>query len=389
MYLKKQVENNKTKMFDGLIDFKKSIILLILLAIFILFSIIVGISFISFRNLSNMFRAMTITGVLSLGMTLVLITGGIDLQVGSVIACCGGFMAVCVVKHDINCILAISMSLLIGLGIGIWTGFLVAILRVPPFIATLGNSIAINGLYLTIIKGETISPIPDSIKWIGQGYLSKTMSMVIGAMLIFYVIINIYATRKQRARSSLKLEPTIYSITKAVLIILVIISFWWIMNSYQGIPIPVLIFLTLLFVFSFITNHTRFGRRLYALGGNAEAAKLSGINIKRHIFLVYIINSLLAAIAGIMLTTRLAAAAPATGKGIELEAIAACVLGGVSLAGGRGTILGAVTGALIIAMLSNGMTLLNISTYTQEIIKGIVLILAVWFDVSVTNRKHT
>jgi len=334
------------------------------------------------RNLSNLFRAMSITGVITMGMVLLIVSGNFDLAVGSIVAITGGIAAILNVWYGVDTIIAIMAALACGVAIGVWQGFWVAYKKVPSFIVTLGNMMILRGLYLVMTEGITITPLQKSFSGISQSYISSTASYILWGLSVAGIAYGIYSKRAARSKSGFKNEPGYLSVVKAVGGIALASAFVLVMNLFRGIPIPVIILIALVMVFIFISQKTRFGRRVYAIGGNTEAARLSGINVNRYLLVLYIITGLLSAVCGILLTSRLDGAVAAAGQAYEMDVISACVIGGTSLSGGKGTIVGAIIGALIIASLDNGMSLLNVTYYYQNIVKGLVLILAVWSDVA-------
>ncbi len=358
---------------------------LILIAIF--FQVITDGIFFKSRNLSNLIRTMSITGVIAMGVVLLIVSGNFDLAVGSIVGLSGGIAAIMQVTFGWSTPMVILAALAVGIAIGVWQGFWVAYRNVPSFIVTLGGMLMFRGLYLVITNGITITPMNPDFTFIGQGFLPKEAGLIIGCVAILAVVVLMLKQRNSRKRYALDMEPMWQTAVKIVIFSALIGIFVLIMNDYNGIPVPVLILVGVIILFAFIAAKTRFGRNVYAIGGNIEAARLSGINVKRNVLGLYIITGLLSALSGILLTARMDGATASAGNSFEMDAISACVLGGTSLAGGKGTIMGAVIGALIIACLDNGMSLMNLSYNYQSIVKGLVLILAVWFDVANQQKK--
>ncbi len=312
---------NKTfkKFFVALNEFsRKNIPFLGLIAI----SIVVGIaapSFFTEYNLISVLRQASINGLIAFGVTVVIISGGIDLSVGSILAVSSMVMAL-MINSGINPLLAMIVALIIGALIGMINGLLIAKGKLQPFIATLGTMMVFRGVTLFISNGVPASKLGDGlIGWIGRGY-------------------------------------------------------------FLGIPIPVYIFVIVFLIFQYFLKNTTFGKKIYAIGGNTKAARLSGVNIEKNIIYVYMISGLLSALAGIILTSRVDSAVPTAGDGYELTAIAAAVIGGTSLAGGKGRAVGTIVGALIIAVIVNGLNLIGTSPYLQQIITGLVIVFAVIAD---------
>jgi len=243
-----------------------------------------------------------------------------------------------------------------------------------------------RGALVGITKGTTIGPMGELFRYIGKGYLPEYGGIILAVGGSAYFLYVQYRTRKGRLKYDFEILPIHLEILKCVAAVTLIAVFVSVMNSYQGVPVPLIGLLVLFFIFSFVTKNTVFGRHIYAIGGNSEAAQMSGINVARTTLLVFVLNGLMAAIGGILMTARLNAASVAAGQNAELDAIAACVIGGTSLMGGIGSVGGAVIGAVVMASLDNGMSLLNVPMFWQSIVKGLVLVLAVWFDVSSTKK---
>lgn len=361
-----------------------------LISIWIIFTFITEGIFLTTRNLSILSRQATVTAILAIGMVLVIISANIDLSVGFGSGLLGAITAILHVWWDLPIALTLISVISIGILIGVLHGFLIAYQRIPAFIVTLGGFLLYRGLMLAFTKGETIL-LPDNwLKSIGTAHLHPTIGWVI---LIIGIGLSVYVACRQliSSQSSKTFKEHLHTIIKLLSKLLstlgCMIVFVMVMNSYRGIPLPVCILLCLAFFFHFIVNHTRFGRYVYAIGGNAEASYLSGINVRVNTMKVFALMGALMAIAGVVMTARLGSAGPGAGRLLELDAIAACVIGGASLMGGRGTIFGAILGAFVMASLSNGMIMANMGPAWQDIIKGVVLVAAVGFDMA--SRKQT
>jgi D-xylose transport system permease protein len=331
------------------------------------------------RNLSNVARQVTIVGVIAVGMTMVILIAGIDLSVGSVV----GVAAVVVtllMQLGLAAWIAVPLTLVVVGGlIGLWNGFWIAHYRIPPFIITLGMLTIGRGVALTLSGGSSVPVADPSFATIGGAYIPPVPTLVIlavAALVYFSVLVRGRGDSNKSGRGNVdKLAAgVIVAATGFALAV-------YVFGLGDGLPVPVAIFVVIAGAAIFVLGHTRFGRRLYALGGNEEAARLSGINVYQTKMIVYVTVSLLAALSGILLASRLNGASPNLGTMFELDAIAAVVIGGTSLAGGSGTIGGTIIGALIIGVLNNGMSLLGVSSFYQLIIKGLIISLAVWFDV--------
>jgi len=376
-----------------------------LLLIWILFGILTDGIFFKARNLSNLFRQMTITGFLATGMLLVIVTGGIDLSVGSVTGFISAIVAWLQVKllppilmnlmpdatvmarGITSTVITVILALAVGLLVGIFQGSIVSYLGVPAFIVTLGGMLIFRGGILGVTGGKTIVPVEDSMRLIAQGYLSTTVGWILAFIVVILIFLSTLDARRKKARYGFTLSPLVMDIAKALVWSLIVLAYTLIMNNYRGVQNPVLLLAGVAMVVHYITQNTRFGRYVYALGGNREATRLSGINIKKNLLLVHVLMGLLAAVAGIVLTGYVNAGTTGGGTGYELDAIAACVIGGTSLVGGSGTVIGALIGALVMASLMNGMSVMNMPIFWQYIIKGLVLIVAVYFDTT-SRKKH-
>ncbi|MEK4179009.1 sugar ABC transporter permease [Aeribacillus composti] len=351
-----------------------------LILIWAMFAILTDGIFLSARNISNLTMQMAVVAILGAGMVLVIVTGHIDLSVGSLVGLIGGIAAALMVWKGWGTGLTIITVLLIGLAIGAIQGFITAYLNVPAFIVTLGGMMVLKGILLGITKGVTIAPMRESYKVFGQAYITNVTLFSFAGLVILSMFFLAYRKRKSGIKYNLKQEPSSYYV-KPLVYSLLILGFVYIMVAYKGMPVPVFIMLILVIVLTFLADKTTFGRSVYAIGGNLQAAIFSGISVKKIVLIVFALNGLMAAIAGIILSARLNAGSPAAGTMMELDAIAAAVIGGTSLMGGKGKVYGAILGALIMASLDNGMSLLDMDAFWQYIVKGSILIFAVWFDI--------
>ena len=336
--------------------------------------------FLTPRNLSNLMTQMSVTAIIAVGMLMVIVSGNIDLSVGSLLGFAGGIAAYVLTVLEYGLPAAIATAILVGVAVGAFHGLLTAYFNIPAFIVTLGGLLAWRGAVKWLLGGNTIPISNETFKAIGNNNLPMSVGWILAAAAIAIVLFMSY--RKARSVKDYGLGEANYGgeFLKALVPIIGIVAFIGVMNSYQGLPIPVLILLIVALLGSFLTNSTVFGRYLYAIGGNAEAARLSGIDNKRNILKVYALLGAMTGIAALIFTARVGSAAPDAGVLKELDAIAACVIGGASLMGGRGTIFGACLGALIMASLDNGMSLMNVRDFMQDIIKGAILVAAVGLD---------
>lgn len=358
-----------------------------LLVIWIVFAAATKGSFFTTRNLSNLFRQMSVTGVLSIGMVFVIVSGEIDLSVGSFMGLMGAVAAILNVKLHVHAAAAIVVTLALGVLVGMWNGYWISYRKVPSFIATLSSMLIFRGLLIGICNGQTIAGLSENFTTIGQGYVNIILSVILSVIVCASVVMSVWGTRKNKLKNRLPADSLAMDGAKMAAGCALVLVFLAVMNSYRGIPTPVLVLLAFVAVFAYMGNKTILGRRIYAIGGNIEAAKLSGINVKATKLLVYAMMGFLVSVAGVLLTSRLDAATVAAGQNAELDAIASCIIGGTSMAGGIGSVYGAIIGALVMSSIDNGMSMLNIQPFWQYIVKGAVLLLAVWVDVASKKKS--
>lgn len=368
-------------------SFRTYTMVLALLAVWIIFAVTTDGIFLEARNFSNLMRQATITGVLSVGMLMVIIAGQIDLSVGSVVGLAGGVAAIGEAWLGWGLVPSVAMGIAVGIAVGALQGALVAYANIPSFIATLGGLLAWRGAIKGISQGNTIPIGSQAFKSIGQSYLAPMAGTALAAGAVGAVIWLAVQRSRRRKRHGLESEPAIKIALRVAIRSGLIIAFTVALNRYAGVPIPFVIFLVVALIGAFLTRQTTFGRYLYAIGGNSEAARLSGISIRRHVLAVFSLMGALAGLSSVIYTARVGSASPDAGRLLELDAIAACVIGGASLMGGRGTVLGACLGALFMASLDNGMSLKNYEDFTQDIVKGLILVVAVGLDMLGRRRK--
>ncbi|SHJ94402.1 sugar ABC transporter permease [Tepidibacter formicigenes] len=371
------------------IDIRKYTMIIALVGIWILFSFLdKSGTFLTPRNMSNLFKQMAVTAVLAMGMFMILVDLHIDLSLGSLVGLTGGVCALLMYKLGLNPFIAIILTMALGVVCGVITGTWVNA-GVPAFIASLGGMLAYRGAIMGISRGESI-PISDAgFRFLGTAYVPKTLGLIIAIIACIFVVISAFKKRNARIKFGFKVKSMALEIIYLVIYVAIIMGFVLLMNSYKGIPMPIMIVLGLALILSFVATKTKFGRQVFAIGGNKEAARLSGIDIKKRTLQIFIISGLMAAIAGILLTARLGTATTDAGNGFELDAVASCVIGGTSLLGGEGTIIGAVLGALVMASIDNGMSILNTEAYWQLIVKGLILVIAVFVDIYNKKKGRT
>jgi len=338
------------------------------------------------RNVSNLLRQTAITGILAVGMVFVIISAEIDLSVGSMMGLLGGAAAIFDVWLGWPLPLTIAVTLLMGLLLGTWNGWWVAYRKVPSFIVTLAGMLAFRGILVGITNGTTVAPTTPAMSQIGQSYLSDGVGFGFGIAGLALFMLWQWRLRLRRQQLGLTQSAAGGTVARQALTAVLVLGAIWLLNDYRGVPTPVLLLALLLLGGMFMAMRTAFGRRIYAIGGNLDAARLSGINVARTKLAVFAINGVMVAIAGLILSSRLGAGSPSAGNIAELDAIAACVIGGTSLAGGVGSVAGAVMGAFIMASLDNGMSMMDVPTFWQYIVKGAILLLAVWMDTATRRR---
>jgi len=387
MEAKAVVHERQRKPLFGKIDIRAYTMIGALVAIWIFFGFL-NDTFLSARNLSNLFTQMSVTAILAIGMVLVIVAGHIDLSVGSIVGLTGGIAAILSNWMGLPTGVVIIGTLAAGILIGMLQGWLVAYRAIPAFIVTLGGMMIFRGALMGITKSTTISISDANFIALGSAYFTSGFGLVLAIVAIAAVVWMTWKKRKSRLQYGFSVAPLSLDIAKVVAISALIVLFVFTMNSYKGIPFPIIFVIALALIFTFIATKTTFGRHVYAIGGNSEAARLSGINIQRHTMMLFVFTGLLSAIAALVLTARLSSATISAGQMYELDAIAACVIGGTSLMGGSGTIVGAIIGAMVMTSLDNGMSLLGMETFWQYIVKGSILILAVWMDIA-SRKKQT
>jgi len=365
-------------------------IIILMVMIWVIFSFLTEGAFLGAQNISNLFRQMTVTSFLAVGMVLVIVTGGIDLSVGKL----AGFISVVVAYLQAfiwykmipdQPILAATLSVIVGLAVGVLVGmvqgYIISYLGVPAFIVTLGFMWIWNGAILLVTGGRTIPANQPGFTYIAQGYLPAWVGWVVAAIFIAGMFITMFMARQQKRRYGFTPSKLSLDLAKTALFASLIIMYVYMVNQFNGVQVPVLLMAFVALVMSYLSTNTPFGRHAYALGGNKEAARLSGINIKRNVFIIFVLMGLLCGVAGIALASYVGYGTISAGQGYELDAIASCILGGTSPLGGVGTIVGALIGSLIMSSLTNGLQLLNVQPAWQYIVKGAILVAAVYVDV--------
>jgi len=363
-------------------------VILVVIVLAIILTVATDGIFLGARNLSNLFRQMSVVTILSSSIFMVILIGGIDLSVGWFMGLLGAITATFMKKMGMDPVAAILLTLAIGAGVGCVHGFLVAYVKVPAFIVTLGGYMVYKGALILVLQGATIAKFPEAYTFFGGAYIPSTLGWVIGAALILIMIAVILRNRRNRSVYNLPLEKKSSTALKIILLIVLIAGFIALMNAYEGIPVPVACMLLVVFIVTMISEKTRYGRFVFSVGGNEEASVYAGINVRKVKFFTFVISGVITAFASVVYTGRLDSATAQAGQNMELDAIAAAVIGGTSLAGGIGKAPMILLGAGLLALIDNGMSLMNISSDLQLIVKGIVLILAVVLDVQSNKNKN-
>jgi len=400
-----QPNREESTIMDSIVQgFRRNVqtytIIIALVVIWIVFTLATNGGYLSPQNISNLFRQMSVTSIMAAGMVLVIVTGGIDLSVGRL----AGFVSVVVAFNQAyrwNTVfpdqpaVAALLSVIIGLAVGtLWgvgQGYIIAYLRVPAFIVTLGSMFILQGLTLLQTEGKTIPANQAIFSEIGQGYLPATLGWILTVAIVIALFFLMFRGRRNKQKYGFPLPPLILDVLKNLLYAGLVVVYVYTVNSYKiapGIPYPVLLLGIVAVVMTYVTTNTRFGRYAYAIGGNREAARLSGINIRKSIFLIFVLMGFLSGLAGIVLASYVGYGTIGAGSGYELDVIASAILGGTSTLGGVGTIPGAMIGGLIMASLSTGLQMMNVPPATTYVVKGVVLVLAVLLDMSFKKEKN-
>ena len=346
-------------------------------------------------NLTNLLLQNSYIVIMALGMLLVIVAGHIDLSVGSVCGFVGGLAAVLMVQYQWHYLAATALCLVVGGAIGAAQGWFVAWMRIPSFIVTLAGMLVFKGLALALLQGQSVGPFPATFQLLSSGFIPDPLggetlrlaSLVLGLAVAAALVVQKLRERAGLVRHGLADEPPLFFALKNAVFVALIVGLAYLLATYKGLPNVLVIMALLMLLYDFVTRRTVLGRRLYALGGNEKAARLSGIRTERLTFYAFINMGVLAALAGLVFAARLNTATPKAGLGFELDVIAACFIGGASASGGVGKVLGAVIGAFIMGVMNNGMSILGIGIDYQQVIKGLVLLAAVFVDVYNRARR--
>jgi putative multiple sugar transport system permease protein len=392
-------------------------LVLALLVIMVFFQITTGGVLFKPVNLTNLVLQNSYIIIMALGMLLVIVSGHIDLSVGSVSGFVGALAAILMVTYHMPAIPAGLICLVVGAVIGASQGYWIAYLKIPSFIVTLAGMLVFKGLSLAILGGASVGPFPTEFQLLSAGFIPDftppivmggvalqtstpdstppivtggvtlhTSTLIIGLVIVVAMVFASLRSRTQRIKHGYDVEPAGLFIFKNIVIAALVLFFTGLLASYKGLPNVLIVMSILIALFVFITKQTTLGRRIYALGGNAKAAQLSGIKTERLTFIVFMIMGVLSAMAGLIFAARLNTATPKAGQGFELDVIAAVFIGGASAMGGVGQVAGAVIGAFIMGVMNNGMSIMGVNIDWQQVIKGLVLLGAVVFDVYNKNK---
>jgi putative multiple sugar transport system permease protein len=370
-------------------NLRQSGIYIAFVVIIALFAILTGGTLLAPGNITNIILQYSYILILAIGMVIVIIAGHIDLSVGSVVALTGATSAVLVIRNGAPWWAGVVAALAVGIAVGCWQGFWVAYVGIPAFIVTLAGMLLFRGLAMQVLDNISLSPFPGEYSKIASGFLNGLLggqgfdvfTLLIGAFAVGGYALSQWRARVARIRYQQPVESFPLFVTKIVAVGAVVMYFAWQLAHARGLPIVLIILATLIIAYGVITKRTVFGRQVYAIGGNLAAATLSGVKVRKVNFWIFVNMGFLAGVAGVVFSARSNGAQPAAGNMFELDAIAACFIGGAAVTGGVGTVIGAVVGGLLVGVMSNGMQLMGVEQPIQSVVKGLVLLLAVAFDV--------
>lgn len=347
-------------------------------------------------NLTNLILQNSYVVLLILGMLPVILTGNVDLSVGSVLAFVGAVAAILQVNYGMGVVPTLLISLIVGIAIGAWQGMWIAYFDIPAFLVTLSGELVFRGLTQVVLDGASIGPFSPAFRTMASSFLIPdnissgtvmSITMIIAVVACVLVVLSQVLARRNKVAHGVPVGSPVGMIIRCVLLSAVILALSYLMGQYKGYPTVLVIMLVLSLIYSFICSRTIFGRGLYAIGGNRKAAALSGVKDRLYFFMAYTNMGFMCAVAALVYAARLNAATPKAGVNFELDAIAACFVGGASVTGGAGTIAGALVGCFVIGILNNGMSMMGISADWQQVVKGLVILIAVAFDLLPKRKK--
>ena len=374
---------------------KKYTMVIVLVAVVILFTVNTGGKMLLPQNVNNLIAQNAYVFIMATGMLFCILTGGnIDLSVGSVVCFIGAVGGSMMVNNGMNSYLSMLVMVLVGILIGAWQGFWIAYVRIPPFIVTLAGMLVFRGLSNVVLGGMTLAPMPDDFLALFNNYIPDFFGgegfnitcFAVGIVVCVIYVLMVLKGRMSRVKKGYRVEPLTGVVVKMVVICAAVLAFMFRLAQYKGIPNSLVWIAVVIAIYTYISSKTTAGRYFYAVGGNEKATKLSGINTNRVYFLAYLNMGFLAAIAGMVTTARLNSSNPTAGTNFEMDAIGACFIGGASAYGGTGTVPGVIIGALLMGVLNLGMSIMGVDQNMQKVVKGLVLLAAVIFDV-VSKRK--
>lgn len=378
-------------------NLRQSGIYIAFVVIVALFTVLTGGTLLAPNNVTNLILQYSYILILAIGMVMIIVAGHIDLSVGSVLALTGAVSAVLTIQQGLPWWVGVLGALGTGVLVGVWQGFWVAVVGIPAFIVTLAGMLIFRGLTLQVLDNVSLSPFPAEYQQIAGGFLNGLLggqgfdafTLLIGGFAVAGYAISAWRTRMGKLEFNQPVESLLLFALKILAVAAVVMAFAWRLAFSRGLPIVLILLAALVLIYGVVTKRSVFGRHIYAMGGNRSAAQLSGVPTRRVDFLLFVNMGVLSALAGIVYSSRMNGAQPAAGEMFELDAIAAAFIGGASIRGGIGTVTGAIVGGLIMAVLSNGMQIMGVPQSTQSVVRGVVLVLAVAFDVYNKRRAQT
>ena len=384
---KKEQKNAFSSFIEGKVQFRTILVIVVLVLLIVAFTVLTNGGFITNRNISNLLRQTSIWAIMGLSMCWLIVTLGIDLSAGMVVGFLSCFVAVAQVNWGMGTVSSILLTLVVALVIYAVQGYFVSYIGMAAFIVTLGGQLAFKGGMLLITGSQTVAPLSEGTKIWGQAYVPSTIGYILAIVAIAGVCFSQIRARQAKVKHNLPADSMGKTLAWCVIFSVIILAIAYLMCSYKGIPVPVLLMIVLALVMNFISTGTTFGRSIYAIGGNIKAAEFAGIKVKRNMFFMYLIHGVMMWVAGIILAARLNAGSTTSGLNYELDAIASTVIGGTSFLGGVGRPAGAILGALVMCTIDNGLSMMNVDAAWQFISKGIIIVFAVLLDQIMASRK--
>lgn len=384
---RKDKKNPFMSFIEGKIELRTVLVLVVLVLLIAVFTGLTGGNFLTNRNISNLLRQTSIWAIMGLSMCWLIVTMGIDLSAGMVVGFLSCFVAVAQVNWHMGTVSSILLTLVVALVIYAVQGYLVSYVGMAAFIVTLGGQLAFKGGMLLITGSSTVAPVSKGTQIWGQAYIPSSIGYILAIIAVVLVCFSQLRARQAKVKHNLPADPMGKTIAWCVIFGIAIMAIAYLMCSYKGIPVPVLLMIILALVMNFISTGTTFGRSIYAIGGNIKAAEFAGIKVKRNMFFMYLIHGVMMWVAGIILVARLNAGSTSSGLNYELDAIASTVIGGTSFLGGVGRPAGAIIGALVMCTIDNGLSMMNVDAAWQYVSKGLIIVFAVLLDQIMSSRK--